>query len=513
MMSLTFMELLRLTFGLALLVGLGRAMLELLAPTVAASASERWGLAFLLGTGGISLAGWWLSPSFSHAPVQWVTTLVILATITGALLWARPPAEVAAVVSALRRAESERRKTVRGTTFAKGFGGQTKRETQSRGPVEPRTSRDERAAIAAGVLLVALCGVVMVVSLRTPLGWDGVFNFEMKARLALSNEPSGTIPIAYFADVSRNWSHPQYPLLLPLTETWLYEWIGRPNQAALKILFPLFYFSLVALFCAALRRHFSQTWALIGCVGLALIPALTVGPGGATTGYADVPLAAFVFGAISYACGGLGHERRPQQLVLAATLSALAAWTKREGLLLAGCLVGAVLAGYLLRVLRGSTDSARWKRAAFALALGPALVAIPWWVFQRRHGIPDARDFLAVTPATIEANISRLPVVAGLVGRELLRAGRWATLWPAFAVMTLFSIASLHRSRIGLLTTMVVGPVGIYVAVFALSAWPSYQEHVGTALPRLLLPLAPTAWLATLVGLRDVLRHPGAFRW
>ena len=147
------------------------------------------------------------------------------------------------------------------------------------------------------------------------------------------------------------------------------------------------------------------------------------------------------------------------------------------------------------------------------LSLAPALVVIPWWMFQRQYGVPDTRDFLPLTAANIEANYWRLPLIAGLVTRELLGAGRWAALWPAFGLMTLIASASLYRSRIGLLAMMVVAPLAVYVGAFTLSAWPNYQDHVSTALPRLLLSLAPTAWLATLLCLRDTLHPPNAPTW
>lgn len=471
--SFTLIELGGLTLGLALLVSLGRALLELLAPNVVTTTVERWALAFLLGTGGVSLLVWWLSPIFSRVPVLWTVTGAILAIVVCALALAR-----------LRRDQPG-----------------TARDAA------PNTDEWSPAARALAALLLLACGAVAFVALVTPLGWDGIFNFELKARLAFLHQPSGTIPLPYFADASRDWSHPRYPLLLPLTETWLYEWIGRPKPAALKILFPLFYFSLLSLFFAALRRHVSHTWALAGCVGLALVPAFAIGPGGATTGYADVPLAAFVFGAASYASSGFGRERAPQHIMLAAVMSALAAWTKREGVMLAMSLVAAAILTGVFQRFRTSGDVAYWKRGVLVLVLVPILVVTPWLMFQWRYGIPDTRDFLPLTTPNVTGHISRVPVVAELIGRELLRAGRWAALWPAFGVTTLLSITSFRRSSISLLTMMAAAPLVIYVGIFSLSAWPNYQEHVGTALPRLLLALAPIAWLATILGLRDVLDH------
>ncbi|MGH9802940.1 MAG: hypothetical protein ACRD82_21440, partial [Blastocatellia bacterium] len=69
---------------------------------------------------------------------------------------------------------------------------------------------------AVQVIIVAWLSYVRV------LGWDGLFNFEVKARLAFLN--GGVLPLEYFSDPSRTWTLQGYPLLLPMTENWLYLW-------------------------------------------------------------------------------------------------------------------------------------------------------------------------------------------------------------------------------------------------------------------------------------------------
>jgi len=47
--------------------------------------------------------------------------------------------------------------------------------------------------------------------------------------------------------------------------------------------------------------------------------------------------------------------------------------------------------------------------------------------------------------------------------------------------------------------------MGVYASSFVFSAWPQFTEHVGTALPRLLIPLAPVALAVTICHLRECL--------
>ena len=58
--------------------------------------------------------------------------------------------------------------------------------------------------------------VVVYVSFRHGLDWDGLLNWEVKARYAFQND--GVIPAAYYSSETRALTHPAYPLLIPMTE-------------------------------------------------------------------------------------------------------------------------------------------------------------------------------------------------------------------------------------------------------------------------------------------------------
>jgi hypothetical protein len=97
----------------------------------------------------------------------------------------------------------------------------------------------------AGLILFGIEVAVLVgLALQHTLGWDGISVWELKARYAFLN--GGDLPIAYFSDAARRFSHPEYPLLLPLTETWFYLWMGVPDQFWIKLIFPLWSIALFA---------------------------------------------------------------------------------------------------------------------------------------------------------------------------------------------------------------------------------------------------------------------------
>ena len=91
--------------------------------------------------------------------------------------------------------------------------------------------------------------IVFYLSFVHTLGWDGLLNWEIKARYAFAN--GGVLPAAYFSDTGRAFSHPEYPLAIPFTELWLYLWLGEPNQFCAKTIFPAFTATASAFGCCA----------------------------------------------------------------------------------------------------------------------------------------------------------------------------------------------------------------------------------------------------------------------
>ena len=82
------------------------------------------------------------------------------------------------------------------------------------------------------ILLPAILFVAWQAFVR-PLGYDGVFNFEVRARLALEN--GGSIPREFFSDPSRATMHAEYPLFVPLNQLWVYLCAGAVSYTHLTL--------------------------------------------------------------------------------------------------------------------------------------------------------------------------------------------------------------------------------------------------------------------------------------
>lgn len=435
---------------LAVLVvaGVGYGVLLLVAREMPLYWFESWALAFLLGTGAVSLA--------------WVALMPTYGTVRP--IWALSAFAVTVFLTALRPMIAARQRRA-------------------------ASGRPSGLVVACSALLILEFCAIVLASLHLSLGSDGLINFELKARIAFEHQPVGQLPLAYFSDTSRISSHPRYPLLVPFAEFWIYSWLGHIDQSAIKVLFPPFYFALTAMMCGAVRRLTNGRIAIAAGVALGLLPMLTVGQGGATSGFADVPLAAAAVAAVS--CTILAIKTsNARAFLLAGALSTVGAWTKVEGLVLA-LYLGVASLGAVLWMRR---DNPSRKVSVFAAAASlwmPLTVMLPWMFFQRRYGMPEG-DF-QLSPAVALANLDRLPVVIRLVAHQLLRWD-WGLIWPAFGGAVTLTIWRREWNTIAaVLAGAVIVPLSAYILIFLFSNFWDVTQHVQTSIERLLIPLAPIA--------------------
>jgi len=308
-----------------------------------------------------------------------------------------------------------------------------------------------------------------------PLTADGLFNFEWRAQLAAQH--GGHIPVEFFSDPSRTWAHPNYPLFLPLNQTWLYLRVGLPHQGLGQLLAVHFALAAMCLLYAGLTELTGNAWrGVFAVVLLFLLPAATTSPGGVASLWADFPLAVVFLGATIYL---IRFSVDGSSLSWFAAFLALLPWVKREGIILA-----AVLAVAFLWIA--------W-RAGKVNRLPLVVVWGGWTLFLHAAHASADRDFLPVSLATITQNLDRLPLILTALCLELIALNRWSLLWPltVLAAWLVWRNPALARWRI--LPFMILALLALYSAIYLLSAWPSLGLHLVTSLPRLLLPVAMPA--------------------
>lgn len=341
-------------------------------------------------------------------------------------------------------------------------------------------------AVFVGLGLVVLQVLLAIrLAVQAPLvAWDAWAVWAFKGRLL----ERGSLPMDYFRDTVTAFSHPDYPLNLPLAESVLFH-LGQPLGDMLAALIgPACLASLALLFYAGLSRLYGRSTAALTTAVLTLAPAIVWQ---AASGYADIPLALYGGGAALYLLLWW-RFRRPVDGLLIAWFAAGAAWTKKEGMVIAAVVSLAYICGEALQ--HGQPWRGRvWSILKYSTALIPLL--LPCALFTRVVH-PLSSDFYPLTVAIFRANAERLPTIGLLVAQQLGLLTNWGVLWIVLLSVVPVSILMRRLSYSGYgLLLMLTAQLGIDAGGFVFSAWQPYTRHIATSLDRLVAQAVPLAVL------------------
>lgn len=413
----------------------------------------------LLGATGVGFGlGQGASPALSTCErIAWagaVGTLALAMTEVSMLgLGVRPHAAPFLVVAALL--------VLAGVLLARGRAKPTPASCRAR---NGRSSLLGIMAVAAPICLFTLEAA------RSPMWYtDHLAIWGLKAKLITS---TASLPRRIFADPSTPWSHPEYPLLVPLTLASLASIAGEWHGRALALVYPYWQTMTVLLVYGYLSRTMSRGIATIGGI-LVGVSAWLYCP--ANVGTADIPLA-FSFALLSTSVlDSLATESVAPTLRLGiASLYAVA--TKPEGLLFV-LLLSAVVAFH-------RPTLPRRRASGVAMLLAPAAAHSIAMVVLRGYIRGRDTDWGLLSVPRFQELARRIAAVATRVSAHELPA----------ASVSLACIACLllltRRSRADVLIAPLVCQVLAYVGVCAFSAFdPAWQ--VASAVPRISQCLLP----------------------
>jgi hypothetical protein len=332
------------------------------------------------------------------------------------------------------------------------------------------------------VLSLFIIGVLLMVSAVTLLEpiveWDVIAIWALKAKVLL-HEPIVTSP--YFYDLSKAYSHLDYPLLWPFAMAWVWSCIGGVDLVNVKVLAPVLLASLLFLFFGLLRRKESRQRALFFTAVLAGIPVLLAQT---SRMMADIPLAFFALGAFVCSYFWLESEHA-DDLRIAAAFAVGMLFTKNEGIGL-WFILGIVMVTALATKRRAKF----LLPAAIWLGIVPALATFPWFVF--RFGIPKVHEDYGGKIGVVYFlnNISRVPEVVGSSLRFFLNWEDWLVFWPlALLLLVLTLMRSLRPPTLFLFLGAVL-PLLMYGYVYVVTPW-NVKELMEATASRLLLQIAP----------------------
>jgi hypothetical protein len=297
---------------------------------------------------------------------------------------------------------------------------------------------------------------------------------------------AGEMPKRLFTDLSLGFSHPEYPLGLPLIFAALAFLLGRWDDHAMALVFPFLQVAtLLALFGWLRRRGVSRILALSATAILAQFEPLY---SGFLTGMAEVP---FSFGALLFGTALVDALDRidpfaRRRLVLA---TVLVVSTKNEGLLLA-------LVGLLIALFSRVRFRSVRKGAVVAVAVPALLLLLAGRLWK---GNPPFRDFefAYLGPTLIMELLPRVAeAIHTAVGEVILPS--WAGL---ACVLVLFATGG--RSSAGDRLLVLSGVCALAYALLPALAVLGPAWLIRASFARIVCALAPVSAAALTLRLKD----------
>nr|MDQ6892500.1 hypothetical protein [Acidobacteriota bacterium] len=352
------------------------------------------------------------------------------------------------------------------------------RPVPERGGAGPRSDAKPRPPWTSMLFAVLVVGVLLYAlrALTEPM-WSNdflaIWGLKGKAFAGSAGFPRWLSDAAF--------SHPEYPLGLPLVFAAISALLGRWDDHAAALIYPAIQVGTLAVLGGWLRRRgASHAVAISAAALLALFEPLY---SAFLTGMAEVPLsAAFLLLATALADVLDGADEGAVRRLAAASLFAAA--IKNEGLFFAAAASVAALAA--LASARGSRDVKRRSLRAFAAALGPALGVV--LLMRAAAGSAPLRDF------DLRLLISGPSAALGARIAETVRtdADLAARGWPvllAIAVLILLGRGGASARRILILGAACLA---VYLTIPVISVrGPRWLAQ--TTLPRTAAALAPVA--------------------
>jgi hypothetical protein len=316
-------------------------------------------------------------------------------------------------------------------------------------------------------------------TLRPMEAWDSVAIWGVRGKAIYL---ARSIPVEAFTKADSQLFHHDYPFLLPLLQGYVYQWMPRFNDFAVKVIGPLFLFACLLLFFGMLRQlPLSRGRCLLYTFLLASLPELSVQ---ASNGYADILICFYFSGSLLLLLQWM-KKRTLAPLVLSALFGGAAALTKNEGLML-GLINCVILALYLFC----SELRTRWKTFLLYAAV-LSCVELPWLILRQRYAL--ASDFLnaqSLDAAFHWERLARLGPILYQYQSNWFRLDHWNILWPLLFVVLAANFRRCFRSESGYVLLGVGLALAGYSMIYLITPL-EIHWHLSTSANRLFLHFVP----------------------
>lgn len=327
----------------------------------------------------------------------------------------------------------------------------------------PSVSSKLKAAdmfLGAGILFEVLYAFFR--ALIKPIeSYDAIAIYAIRSKIFFLAK---AIPQDYFASIARAFPHADYPLNIQLFETFLYTSMGNLNDQLVKVIFPLFFVTILCMLYFAVRRFAGRTYALVFTFILAGIPHFN---NYATNAYLEVPLAFYIFASAIFLLRWMEDNSITGALLLSAVCAGLAGWTKNEGLMYCVIYIALVFF-YTASKLRNISRKDIFRVVLYSGVI--ICILLPWTVIKAKWHISNDEISLAnLNPANLARQLHKLGPVFYEFQKQLFGPKKWNIFWPVFILAAIFNHRKLTAFPYRYAAAVIFMALGGYVLFYMIS--------------------------------------------
>ncbi|HNX90329.1 MAG TPA: glycosyltransferase family 39 protein [Candidatus Omnitrophota bacterium] len=302
---------------------------------------------------------------------------------------------------------------------------------------------------------------------------DAVANYALKAKMFYYDKG---ISSGFFRSQEATVAHPDYPLLLPLSMTWIYQFTGF-NDVIITRIMPVFYMCALLLIYSLSRAFFSRTYSLMALFVMATVPQFF---DYATIIHTDIILSVFIGCGFMYMMKYLSG-RHAGDMVISSVLMALALFTKNEAVLFF------LMFFAVLSIVGASTRASRSVINSALVVI--CVIAGPWFIVKLffASGNNDL-DMAKITPGRFFENIKCVPAVLDIFQQQVFGPKKWNIFWPLIIGSVILKWKQLFSESIRCMTMFIVFcALGYFAAYLFMTGNDSVYFYANTTMSRFML--------------------------
>ena len=349
--------------------------------------------------------------------------------------------------------------------------------------------------LAAGIIFEILYAFFR--ALIKPIeAYDAIAMYAMRSKIFYLSK---SIPHDFFYNLSTLFPHPDYPLNLPLSETFVYLFLGNLNDQMVKVIFPLFFIAILGILYFAVRRLSGRTSALLCTFALATVPQFN---NFATNAYNDVPLTYYCFAGTLFLLYWFKETRSSGYLYISAVMTALAGWTKNEGFVYCA---SNILLLFIFLFANRRTIKKRDLLNGFLYIGIILLVLAPWlWVKFTLNLVNSDVGSTTLDQLNIVKQSYKIWPIFYEFQRQVFGPKKWNIIWIIFILSVVIYRKKIFRKDQRYVTISLLLVMSGYIFAYLIGR-DDIWHMVGTTWSRMTMHFLPLTvyWLALLFSKPD----------